>query len=177
MQLADISAFSFISGAGFFLGSRISAGSASAGADLKEMDTPEQRRLEALKRRDAEVRRHEQAHLTAAGGYAQGGASYQYVTGPDGRRYAVGGEVSIDVSEVSGDAEATIRKAQIIRRAALAPANPSPQDRSVAHEASKMEQKARQELRRLKQEEKEEYSQTGKLPTERPPVSTVEYAA
>ena len=115
MQLVDSSTFSSISGAGYFLGSGLSAGSSLSKTDPQNMDSPERRRLEALKRRDAEVKRHEQAHLAAAGGHAQGGASYHYVTGPDGKRYAVGGEVSIDVSEVSGDPEATIRKAQIIR--------------------------------------------------------------
>ena len=44
---------------------------------------------------DREERQHEQAHLSAAGGHARGGPSYQYETGPDGKRYAVGGEVSI----------------------------------------------------------------------------------
>ena len=31
------------------------------------------------------------AHLSAAGAYAHGGASYEYELGPDGKRYAVGG--------------------------------------------------------------------------------------
>ena len=73
-----------------------------------------------------------QAHMAAAGGNARGGPSYEYQTGPDGKRYAVGGEVSIDASAVSGDPKATIRKAQQVCRAALEPGDPSGQDRSVA---------------------------------------------
>jgi hypothetical protein len=54
--------------------------------------------------------------------------------------------VSIDVSPIPGDPEATIAKARIVRRAALAPAEPSAQDRSVAAEATALEHQARAEL-------------------------------
>ncbi len=114
------------------------------------------REVEQLKARDREVRAHEQAHMSAAGPYARGGAGYSYQTGPDGRQYAVGGEVGIDTSPVADDPEATIQKAQVIRAAALAPANPSSQDRSVAAAATKMETQARQELRQAQAEEEEE---------------------
>ena len=81
-----------------------------------ELDASEQKEVDQLKARDQEVRVHEAAHLAAAGGFAQGGASYSYQTGPDGRRYAVGGEVSINTSAVPGDPEATIRKAPIEKK-------------------------------------------------------------
>ena len=74
----------------------------------------------------------------------QGRANYEYTQGPDGRRYAVGGEVSIDVSP-ERTAEATIRKMQVVRRAAMAPADPLPQDRMVAAQASRTEQEAHAE--------------------------------
>jgi hypothetical protein len=106
----------------------------------------EQKEVEALKKRDAEVRQHELAHLSAAGPYATSGPVYEYETGPDGQRYAVGGEVGIDTTPLAGDPEATIRKAQTIKRAALAPSEPSSQDQRVAAQANKMEQQARQEL-------------------------------
>jgi hypothetical protein len=99
-------------------------------------------RLEAT---DRHVRAHEQAHLAAAGQYAVGGPSYTYVTGPDGRRYAAGGEVALDVSPVGGDPEATIRKARVIEAAANAPADPSSQDRAVAAEAAMMEASAQRQ--------------------------------
>ena len=108
--------------------------------------------MQQLKQRDTQVRQHEQAHLAAGGQYVRGGASFEYTTGPDGRRYATGGEVSIDVGS-ERTPEATIRKAQAVRRAALAPAEPSGQDRSVAAQAAQLETKARQELARAEGQE------------------------
>ena len=112
----------------------------------EKLTDDEKQQVSELKQRDAEVKAHEAAHLGAAGGLARGGASYEYQKGPDGRNYAVGGEVSIDSSPVTGDQTATIAKAQQIRRAALAPENPSSQDYKIAAKASKMEAEARQEL-------------------------------
>lgn len=100
--------------------------------------------IETLAARDREVRAHEQAHVAAGGQYA-GAPVYQYERGPNGRSYAVGGEVPISTGEEASPAE-TLRKAQIIRRAALAPAEPSPQDRRVAAMASQMEARARNEI-------------------------------
>lgn len=110
-----------------------------------ESPPEEQQKLQHLKSRDLEVKTHEQAHLSAAGSLALGGASFSFEKGSDGVNYAVGGEVNIDTSAVSGDPTATLRKAETIRRAALAPANPSAQDRSVANQASAMANKARAE--------------------------------
>lgn len=118
----------------------------------KQLSQEEQRTVQELKRRDQEVRAHEQAHRAAAGGHARGGASYQYQPGPDGKRYAVGGEVSIDTAAVADDPQATIRKMQVVRKAALAPAQPSAQDRSVAASASQQMSQARQELARQRSE-------------------------
>ncbi|MGD9852748.1 MAG: putative metalloprotease CJM1_0395 family protein [Nitrospirales bacterium] len=115
-----------------------------------------------LKIRDQKVHRHEQAHLAAAGGLATGGANFSYQTGPDGKQYAVGGEVNIDTSPVQGDPNATIRKAQQIRRAALAPADPSSQDHAVATSASIMEMKARRDLQE-KSEEESSFQTTRKI--------------
>jgi hypothetical protein len=127
---------------------------ATSGASPSEqnLSEEEQRDVERLKKRDREVRAHEQAHLAAAGSYATGGPTYEYDRGPDNRQYAVGGEVQIDTSPEE-DPEATIRKAQTVRRAAQAPAEPSPQDRSVAASAARMESQARQELSKQRQEE------------------------
>lgn len=117
--------------------------SSSAPQDL----TPEeQEQVDQLKSRDQEVRRHEQAHLGAAGGFAQGGPTFTYQQGPDGQRYAIGGEVQIDTSPVEGDPEATIQKARVIQAAALSPAEPSSQDKAVAAAAAALLQSAQQEL-------------------------------
>ncbi len=107
----------------------------------------ERAKVEALKRRDAEVRAHEQAHAAVGGPYA-GAPQYEYEQGPDGRRYAVGGSVSIDVTPISGDPEATIAKMEVVKRAALAPTEPSAADRAVARQADQHLQEARAELLR-----------------------------
>jgi len=122
----------------------------------KELTEEERKVVEELRNRDREVRAHEHAHKAAAGPYATGGPTYTYQTGPDGKRYAIGGEVQIDTSEVPNDPEATIRKAQTIRRAALAPAEPSSQDQRVAAQARVIENRARQELTKERREEAQE---------------------
>ncbi len=110
------------------------------------LDAAQAREVADLKARDQRVRAHEAAHLTAAGGLARGGASYTYVRGPDGNTYAVGGEVGIDTSPVPGNPAATLAKAQRIQAAALAPADPSAQDRSVAAAAAAMAAQASRDL-------------------------------
>ncbi len=110
-------------------------------------DTEQAAKIQSLKQRDQEVRDHELAHLSAAGGIA-GAPRFQFVIGPDGQRYAVGGEVSIDTSVVSDDPAATISKAEAIRRAALAPAQPSAQDYSVASKAAALLSQALAEMLR-----------------------------
>ena len=113
--------------------------------ELPKLTTNELREVERLQQRDREVKAHEQAHKANAGLYARGGANFEYQMGPDGKRYAVGGEVSIDTSKESDPAK-TLHKAQVIRRAALAPAEPSAQDRQIAMQAAMMAAQARQEL-------------------------------
>lgn len=101
--------------------------------------------LAALSGRDREVRAHEQAHSSVGGSYA-GGASYTYVRGPDGRSYAVGGEVGIDLAAIANNPAATARKMEQVQRAALAPADPSDQDISIAARAQGLAAQARVEL-------------------------------
>jgi hypothetical protein len=125
------------------------------GKALEQLSREDQAKIQQLKNRDLEVKAHEQAHLSAAGTLALGGASFTYTNGPNGVRYATGGEVSIDTSVVNEDPAATIRKADAIRRAALAPATPSSQDQLVANNATAMSETARTELIQLAQEEKE----------------------
>jgi hypothetical protein len=110
-----------------------------------ELSAEDAARIAKLKQIDRQVRQHEQAHLAAAGGMATSGASYTYQKGPDGVNYAVGGEVSISVSP-GRTPEETLRRAQTVRAAALAPADPSGQDRAVAAQATKMAMEARMEM-------------------------------
>lgn len=113
---------------------------------VEELSAQEQRTVQELQRRNREVRAHEAAHMGAGAGLVRGGATFSYQTGPDNQRYAVGGEVSIDVAPVHGDPQATIVKAERIRAAALAPADPSSQDKVVAARAARMALEARLEL-------------------------------
>ena len=119
-----------------------------------QLSADEARAVAELKARDQEVRTHELAHVAAAGGLA-GAPVFAYQTGPDGRRYAIGGSVAIDTSG-GGTPEETIAKAQRIRSAALAPADPSAADRAVAARASQMEAQARAALARETAEQAQE---------------------
>jgi SprA-related family len=112
----------------------------------ENLSDEEQKKVEALKQRDREVHAHEQAHRAAGGGLT-GSPTYKTERGPDGKSYAVGGEVKIDTSPVPNNPEATIRKLEQVKRAALAPSNPSGQDRQVAAAAEARIQEARQEKR------------------------------
>ena len=111
----------------------------------------DQAEIQKLKSRDAEVRQHEAAHAATGGAHA-GAPSFEYETGPDGKKYAVGGEVQISTSKVAGDPEKTLQKAAQIRAAALAPANPSSQDRRVAAQASQMAIEAQADLLELERQ-------------------------
>jgi hypothetical protein len=127
----------------------------ATGNRTEQLKPSEQRELAELKQRDTEVRAHEAAHMAASGGLVRGGASFSYQQGPDGKRYAVGGEVSIDTSPVRDNPQATLSKAQTIRRAALAPADPSSQDRQVAAQAGQMMSSAQMELAKQRQSEQD----------------------
>lgn len=105
----------------------------------------EQQEIKNLKLRDQEVRSHELAHAAVGGAYT-GAPNYSFSVGPDGKKYAVSGEVSVDLAPVEGNPSATIAKMQKVHAAALAPANPSIQDTRVAASAAKLIAQAQSEL-------------------------------
>jgi hypothetical protein len=127
----------------------------------KEQEQVEQQQIQQLQQRDVEVKAHEQAHA-AVGGTHAGTPNYEYETGPNGKKYAVGGEVSIDVSK-EATPEATIRKMQIVQAAALAPAEPSSQDRKVAAQAASNIAEAKVESVKQNAETAESKSTTAKV--------------
>ena len=131
-----------------------------ASAEVKTQElTPADRRVVAeLQLRDREVRAHEAAHK-AAGGAHVGGASYTYQYGPDGRQYAIGGEVPVDLSTSGGSPEAVIAKMEQVRAAALAPADPSAQDYAVAAAADAIAAQARHDLRAAEKEELQQHEE------------------
>ncbi len=117
----------------------------SAGNKPGELSDADHVTISKLKARDTKVKQHEQAHLSAAAGLNVTPASFTYQKGPNGVSYAVAGEVKIDTSP-GHNPEDTLAKAQQIIDAALAPADPSPADRSVAARAQYMAQQARIEM-------------------------------
>lgn len=112
---------------------------------VNQEEQVEQKQIVELKLRDQEVRTHEQAHASVGGSHT-GAPTYTFEVGPDGKQYAVAGEVSVDLSPVSGDPKETIAKMKQVHAAALAPAEPSPQDIKVAASATKMILEAQSEL-------------------------------
>lgn len=116
-----------------------------ATADNQRLEEGELSELRALKARDREVRAHEAAHQSVGGQHA-GSASFTYSRGPDGVQYAVGGEVPIDIGTEADNPQATLEKMRVVRAAALAPAQPSSQDRQVAAQAMQQMLQAQVEL-------------------------------
>ncbi len=111
-------------------------------------------RIEAeLQAISGRVKAHELAHMAVLGGAAASGIQYSYAVGPGGARYATGGSIAVDFSPVPGNPEATIRKARNIRRAALAPGNPSSADMRAAAKAYRMEKEAQKELEETRSED------------------------
>lgn len=134
--------------------------SAQDDTDARAQERAEQQAQDAemvqvreLAQRDREVRAHEQAHQSVGGQYTSG-MSLEYERGPDGARYAVAGEVGIDTSRVANDPAATARKAEVIRSAALAPADPSSQDLKVAAQAQQMALQAQSDIAQQQLQEK-----------------------
>jgi hypothetical protein len=122
---------------------------------INELDSEEKAIVAQLQASDTKVRAHESAHLSAAAGIAAGGASFTYERGPDGRMYAVAGEVPISVSE-GKDPQDTLEKMRQVEAAAMAPADPSPQDHAVAASARSGELKALMDLQKEREEIKRE---------------------
>nr|WP_320014968.1 putative metalloprotease CJM1_0395 family protein [uncultured Desulfobacter sp.] len=130
-------------------------------SDAESEFTQEEKLLvEKLQKVDADVRAHEMAHIAAGGEYITSGATFSYQEGPDGKNYAVGGEVSIDTSPEPGDPEATLQKMQRVRAAALAPAQPSSQDIKVASNAASLTAKAMAEITQLMADEQAKQMET-----------------
>lgn len=117
----------------------------SNNSDKEELTQQEKQEVAELKTTDAEVKAHENAHKAAAAGLRTSAPNYEYETGPDGKKYAVAGDVNISY-QTSSDPEVNLKNAQQLKAAALAPAEPSSQDRKVAMKAEREIAKARQEI-------------------------------
>ena len=104
---------------------------AGAPVDGQGLTLRERVLVQQLNFQDRAVRQHEMRHFYAGRPHTNF-PEYWYVSGPDGRRYVAAGITRFDVSAVANDKTATLEKLRTLYRAALAPADPSPQDRSVA---------------------------------------------
>lgn len=113
--------------------------------------------INQLKQTEQEVITHENAHK-AAGAGVTGAVTYTHTTGPDDQRYINGGEVAIQIPAATDDPDETIALLEKVRQAALAPAEPSPQDLRVAASASAQIQQVRADKlgEQVEQEETEE---------------------
>jgi len=114
--------------------------------------------IRRLSARDAEVRAHEAAH-SAVGGQFAGSPSFTFQRGPDGVDYAIGGEVRISIPQGGASPEATLRALEQVQAAALAPAEPSEQDRQVAAQAASQAAELRVEIQVQEQEERQEIAE------------------
>lgn len=121
-------------------------GGTSGTTDTVTLSDAARQQVQKLKQADTGVRQHEAAHQAAGGSHA-GGASFTFTRGPDGKNYATAGEVPIDVSPEAEPA-ATVAKMEQVKAAALAPADPSPQDMRVAAQADAAKLQAQSEQRR-----------------------------
>ncbi|ODC04093.1 hypothetical protein BFW38_11690 [Terasakiispira papahanaumokuakeensis] len=122
--------------------------------EIAKLELEQARAIDQMRQRDQEVRTHERAHASAGGQWA-GAPTYETEKGPDGRQYAVAGEVQIDTAPIADDPEATIEKMRTVMAAAMAPAEPSAQDRSVYAQAQATLAQAQMELAQQRSDGKE----------------------
>ncbi|WP_085299980.1 putative metalloprotease CJM1_0395 family protein [Cognaticolwellia mytili] len=122
----------------------------------------ETQEIRSLESRDKEVRTHEMAHASVGGAFT-GSPSYSFEIGPNGKKYAVEGEVSVDLTPVAGDPKETIAKMKRVQAAALAPASPSAQDTRVAASASSIIVEAQADLITKNSENSESKPEIGNL--------------
>ena len=121
-------------------------------AEDTNLSEHEKKKVRELKDTDTRVRAHEMAHKAAAGSLAAGGPYYDLQKGPDGQNYAVGGEVPIRLPRTDDYSQA-LKDAQQAERAALAPADPSPEDYAAAAAFRQRAVEARAKLAKETQED------------------------
>lgn len=92
-----------------------------------------ERVLDKFKSKDSEVKAHEQAHATNSSSNST--VKYNYQMGPDGRLYAVGGEIRLDTS-IPKDPTRALSKLDELIRASSAPSELSQADMQISRSAS-----------------------------------------
>lgn len=130
--------------------------SGGGGGSLAAEETlaPEQKQqIAELASIEREVIAHERAHQSAGGAYT-GSATYGYTEGPDGKAYITSGEVAIRAPQIE-PSEKGLQVVEQVKRAALAPANPSGQDLRVASKMEAIAQRIRAEMAKRSYAEKD----------------------
>ncbi len=144
-----------------------------------DLDPAQREHLRRLQARDRRVRAHEQAHNLAGGGQVAPAVRYRYQTGPDGRRYAVGGQVHAPAGG-GGSPEKALEHSADLRRAAVAPTRPSYQDRITLNHAFVQEERLRsqieqaREIQRLQQKVQQAQQSTDSQDQASPPTPSAE---
>ncbi len=119
-------------------------------ARQSDLDPGQSNRLRRLQARDQRVRAHEQAHSLSGGAQVAAAVRYRYQTGPDGRRYAVGGQAHAPASG-GGSPEQALDKSADLRRAAVAPTRPSYHDRITLNTAFVQEERLRSQMKQAEE--------------------------
>ena len=114
-----------------------------------EMTLEQSNELKRIQGKADKVVAHEDAHSMLGGTLMLGGPVYQYELGSDGEVYETSGQSRIDMSPLAGNPQATIFKMQQVKRAAMAPLNPSGADRVVASQADQIENQARKQMKNV----------------------------
>jgi hypothetical protein len=109
--------------------------------DRNELSDTNKEALDELKKRDKKVKKHEAGHTGNPDIQTIGTPRYKYTLGPDGKMYAVGGEVTLSTGRVSNPQDA-LRKATALKKASLSSDDPSPADFAAASAASQMKAEA-----------------------------------
>lgn len=94
-----------------------------------KVESADERRIKAqidrMQQWEDYVKQHELEHAII-GGSGVGSISYVYSYGPDGKKYVIGGQVSVQIP--SGLNESTLNKLDKLKRATTAPTNLSTKD-------------------------------------------------
>lgn len=115
----------------------------------KEFWQEKRRIIKWLKKRDKIVKSHENFHHKKSGKWSRG-IKYEYMMGPNGKQYKVGGCCGVDLS-LESNPHKTIKKMKQIQKGAIPPRKlegPSQADWEVFCEAKKIEMLARQQRRK-----------------------------
>lgn len=118
-----------------FTATQDSAAAQNNAPDINGLTPSEQETVRRLQEIDSDVRQHEAAHQAAGGIYA-GAATFGYVRGPDGKNYAVSGQVPISTPATSDPEEAAKMASRVLAAATAPGGGLSGQDVAVAAQAS-----------------------------------------